>query len=180
MHDSLIKCTLSESCLISLCAATGLPCDITGKAADALKIDANVNVFYDFGPKAKRTDFTLVVQLKATSKRLHWNDKGVGRFEIDSVLYNKFKSTRSGNLLLLVVLSMPDSHEKTKWHSSSHFQQAVKGGLYWVSLYGAKDIPSDKKTVTISVKKKNLLTTKSFMRIIKEYALTESRVAYED
>ena len=171
------KCAISEAYLHALAAVTGFPCVIGVRPLDALKIDAQFTVVRDFGPDAKRNLLTLYVQLKATWEDFGWK-RGKGKYVLKDIdLYNQFRTTKTREPMLLVLLELPKKHQESNWFACTPQALSLKCCAYWVSLYDAPAVTTT--SVTLTVLKKNRLSDKSLTQFIRNFATTEMPVPYE-
>ena len=137
LPDAEIKCALSEAYLNAIAAAAGYPCTIEPRRTDNIGVDASIKVIEDFGSKALLSNFTVSIQLKSTAQQLAWNKDNSCSYDVDVNIYNKYKSIKSGDLMLLLILALPAKYNNTRWLTCTECQLAIKGCAYWVSLYGA-------------------------------------------
>ena len=115
LPDAEIKCALSEAYLNAIAAAAGYPCTIEPRRTDNIGVDASIKVIEDFGSKALLSNFTVSIQLKSTAQQLAWNKDNNCSYDVDVNIYNKYKSIKSGDLMLLLILALPAKYNNTHW-----------------------------------------------------------------
>ena len=178
LPESEIKCALSEAYLSAITAVAGYPCTIEPRRTDFIGVDASIKVIEDFGPKAKLSNFTVSIQLKSTSTALVWSKDNTYSYDVDIGIYNKYRSIRSGDLMLLLLLVLPPRHNATRWLSCTECQLSIKGCAYWVSLFGAQDKPNNSSTVAIKINKRDRISVSALKKMMKDFSVTEQPVKY--
>lgn len=149
-----IEAELSYAYLHAVAARAGFECIVAGRHSDQAGIDAVLRVKERFGPESLLTEFTIEVQLKATSSEPPLRaDRYSVVLEVDH--YGKLRDTGRANPLLLVVLFLPAAPEQWLVHSEEHL--LARRCAYWVSL---REAPPSENSVkqTVYIPKINCLS----------------------
>lgn len=132
---------LSYAYLHAVAAQAGMSCEVSGRHADNMGVDALVRASERFADDSLLTDLALDVQLKATiskqtlkDAKISYSLKGVER-------YNKLRKETVTPPRILVVLFLPPESEK--WLKWSQDELALRKCAWWVSLRGAPPSSND-------------------------------------
>ncbi|NQU25061.1 MAG: DUF4365 domain-containing protein [Candidatus Nealsonbacteria bacterium] len=126
---------LSYAYLHAVAAAAGMSCEVSGRHADKMGIDAMIRGTEQFAPDSVLTDLALDVQLKATIDEQTIKDGRISYFLKGVDRYNKLRKETVVPPRILVVLFLPrDPEEWLKW---SEDELAMRKCAWWVSLRGA-------------------------------------------
>lgn len=130
-----IESELSYAYLHAVASKAGMSCEVTGRHADNMGVDAHIRAAELFSPDSILTDLNLDIQLKATinqpapiNGKYSYFLKGVDR-------YNKLKLESVATPRILVVLFLP--RVDTDWLLQTEDQLIIKNCAWWVSLKGA-------------------------------------------
>ena len=149
-----IEAELSYAYLHAVASRAGFECVVAGRHSDQAGIDAVLRVRERFGPESLLTNFTIEVQLKATSREPILK---AGRYSVALQVdhYGKLRDASRASPLLLVVLFLPASPEQWLVHSEEHL--LTRRCAYWVSLREAPPSESSVKQ-TVYIPKINCLS----------------------
>jgi hypothetical protein len=136
-----MEAELSYAYLHAVASRAGFACDIAGRQSDRAGIDARVHVKERLARNASFTDFSIEIQLNATSRHTtvlkeHYS------YWLKSDHYEKLRNPGVWSLRFLVVLLLPE--DPTQWLSHDDDGMTSRKCAYWVSLRGA--LPSDNVT----------------------------------
>ena len=141
-----IKAELSYAVLHAVAARAGFSCENGGRHADGMGIDAVVRIKERFEDDSTLTEFSLDVQLKATSTPLTHNN-GRYSFALKAPHYNKLRTTSADVQRLLMVLMLPE--DENEWLEKSPESLVCRRCLRWISLRGAPEGNETSTTVYI-------------------------------
>ena len=126
---------LSYAYLHAVAAEAGMSCEVSGRHADKMGIDATVRAVEQFAKDSLLTDLALDVQLKATIGEQNTKNGKISYFLKGVERYNKLRrETVSPNRILVVLFLPPDRKGWLKW---SEEELALRKCVWWVSLRGA-------------------------------------------
>lgn len=139
-----LKSELSYGVLHAVAARARFGCEIGGRHSDDLGIDARIVVQDYFGEDAPLTNFTLDIQLKATSQQLSFDGERFS-FRLTTAHYDKLRSESVVAPRYLVVLLLPEN--AAEWLELTSEQLICRRCLYWVSLLGAPEVSTQNISV---------------------------------
>lgn len=132
---------LSYAYLHAVAADAGMSCEVSGRHADKMGIDATIRAVEQFKDDSLLTDLALDVQLKATIGERTLQDGRISYFLKGVERYNKLRRETVAVPRIVVVLFLPsDPKEWLKW---SEDELAMRKCAWWVSLRGAKATDND-------------------------------------
>lgn len=168
LSENNIKSELSYAYLHAVAARAGLGCHATDRHTDGAGVDAVLRARERFDPSSIYTDFTVDVQLKATSAAPSLQG-GRLSFWLKRDAYDKLRTTAAAAPRLLVVLFLPEDPEE--WLVLSEEALVAKRCAYWVSLYGAPDGAETGSTVYLA--RENVLDVACLRRLMTLFSLDE-------
>src|SRR5262249_4332097 len=101
-----IEAELSYAFLHAICSRAGLGCAWTHRHTDNIAVDATIRVHEQFAADSTRFDFSVDVQLKATTRELAEND-GRLSYSLPVGQYDKLRRKEVGNAKFLVLVRLP-------------------------------------------------------------------------
>src|SRR6266849_8785665 len=107
MSENDVKAELSYAYLHAVASRAGMACAAASRLSDVEGVDARLHVKERLAPPPAYTEFTLDVQLKATSQASVLQQGRYSFWLEPRSLYNKLRSVDSMNRKLLVVLFLP-------------------------------------------------------------------------
>ncbi len=173
LTENNIKAELSYAYLHAVAARAGLACVATDRHADGAGVDAVIRAKERFDSASLLTEFTLEIQLKATSRQLPLND-GRYSFRMEMGHYDKLRSTDVAAPRYLAVLMMPVPD--AQWLEVTAEQLICRRCVRWVSLRDASAVEQD--TVTVYVPETNVLTPEA-LRELASMASKQEWIGYD-
>jgi hypothetical protein len=171
LSDNDIKSELSYAYLHAVAARTGFSCEHVGRHRDATGVDAVLGVRERLRPDSLLTDFTIDVQLKATSEPHELRD-GCYSFTLKVDQYDRLRLTAIGSPRLLMVLFLPE--EPDQWLIHTEAELLTRRCSYWVNLYGAPESPNRSKQ-TVYLPAGNRLSVEQLRTIAGQLSLGRER-----
>jgi hypothetical protein len=165
-----MEAELSYAYLHAVASRAGFACEIAGRQSDRAGIDARVHVKERLAPNASFTDFSIEIQLKATSRsptlqREHYS------YWLKSDHYDKLRNPGVWNLRLLVVLFLPE--DQAGWLIHDEDGMVTRRCAYWVSLRGAG--ASENATgQTVYIPRTNLFSHDGLRALATKFACQEA------
>ena len=134
-----VKAELSYAYLHAVASRAGFSCKPGDRHDDGAGIDAFVSAYGRLAEDSVLTQFTLNIQLKATSQKRR-SPRGrddVWSYSLELPHYDKLRvsTAETASQQLLVVLYMPE--QDARWLSHSADQLVTRRCAYWMSLQGA-------------------------------------------
>jgi len=126
---------LSYAYLHAVAAQAGMSCEVSGRHADKMGIDAIIRASEQFADDSLLTDLALDVQLKATTGKQTLKDGKISYFLDGAERYNKLRTETVTPHRILVVLFLPSN--RAEWLKWSKDELAILKCAWWVSLRGA-------------------------------------------
>ncbi len=165
-----MEAELSYAYLHAVASRAGFACEIAGRQSDRAGIDARVHVKERLALNASFTDFSIEVQLKATSRNPALQNEHYSHWlKFDH--YEKLRNPGVWNLRLLVVLFLPE--DESQWLVHDEVGMVTRRCAYWVSLRGAG--PSDNATgQTVYVPKANRFSHDGLRALATKFACQEA------
>ncbi len=149
LSENNIKAELSYAYLHAVAARAGFSCQAGDRHEDGIGVDAKLRVRERFGADSVLTNFTVDVQLKATSEDAAEID-GKYRYSLRLKNYNELRSTECQAPQLLVVLWLPADNGQWLLHSAERL--ICQRCAFWVSLRAAPASANDTaQTVSIPI-----------------------------
>lgn len=134
LSENNIKSELSYAYLHAVAAKAGFSCQEGSRHEDGIGVDAKIRVRERFGSDSILTNFSIDIQLKATST-LPTEANGMYSYPLPLKNYDELRSLETGAPQLLVVLFLPgDSNE---WLVHSAERLICQRCAYTLSLWGA-------------------------------------------
>ena len=174
LNDNNRKAELSYAYLHAVAAAAGFSCTATDRHLDGCGVDAQLNISERLDPSAALTDFSLHIQLKATSTELHAVENRLS-FSLDVGQYDKLRRTTVFVPRFVVLMSLPNEAES--WLTVTADQMISRRCARWTSLYGAP-ASDNKSSVTVRFPVERLLTPAALREIARRVAIGED-INYE-
>lgn len=166
LSENNIKSELSYAYLHAVAARAGLACDATDRHSDGAGVDAVLRARERFDPASVFTDFTVDVQLKATSANPAVRD-GRLSFWLKRDAYDKLRTVGAAAPRLLVVLFLPE--DPAEWLVLSEEALVAKRCAYWASLHGAPD--GAESGCTVYLPRENVLDVQPLRRLMALFSL---------
>lgn len=181
LTENNIKSELSYAYLHAVAARAGVECHGTGRHSDGAGVDAFLRAKGKFHDDSKLTQFTVDVQLKATSTTPREPSKKEAHYAFDMEVphYKKarYATGSRNNELLVIVLFLPN--DPTEWLHHTVDGLLAKRCAYWVSLCDAPETTnSDKGSQVIYLPKKNVLSVDGLRDVLGRISRQE-RLTYE-
>jgi len=170
-----IKAELSYAYLHAVAARGGLECVVAGRHSDGAGVDAILRARERFSPGSLFTDFTVEVQLKATSVEPTIDARDRYAFPLELDHYDKLRNTEIHAQRLLVVLFLPE--DDSQWLRHSAESLVARRCAYWVSLCGAPTSPNG-TSQTVYIPRSNPFSVESLRSVMDRASLNE-RIPYE-
>lgn len=149
LNENNIKAELSYAYLHAIAARAGFSCQAGDRHEDGIGIDAKLRIKERFGPQSLLTNFSVDIQLKATSEAVTEVDGGY-RYSLRLKNYNELRSVECQAPQLLVVFWLPVDSEQWLIHSTQKL--ICQRCAYWVSLRSAPPSTNDTaQTVSIPI-----------------------------
>ena len=179
--DNAVREELSYAFLHAVVGHARGSCSIEGRGFDAAGVDASCLFEGEFDAEQRalrRVEFG--VQLKATSA----NEKPVDRngrlcwpLSLELNLLEKYAEL--GNKpLFLVLFRLPTIAEFNRWLAIDEESATLRKCAYWTPLAGLP-VPTDKKSSTIYVPTKNVLTSETIVNNIVVPLANREELRYE-
>jgi hypothetical protein len=169
LTENNIKSELSYAYLHAVASRAGFECAVAARHSDAAGVDAVLRARERFSADSLFVDFTLDVQLKATSKAPVLQD-GRYPFALKIAHYDKLRATETLASRLLVVLFLPE--DPSEWLVHSEDALIARRCAYWTSLRGAP--PSDNKAEhTVQVDRRNGFSAEALRALMARFSRGE-------
>jgi hypothetical protein len=131
LTENNIKAELSYAYLHAVASRAGCEAVVSGRHRDSAGVDAVISAKERFAPDSIWTEFSIDVQLKATSGEHLPDERGRFPFRLELDHYNKLRYPGRQTALLLVVLFLPP--DGTQWLVHSADCLISRRCAYWVS-----------------------------------------------
>jgi hypothetical protein len=146
LTENNIKAELSYAYLHAIASRAGCEAVVTGRHRDSVGVDAVISAVERFAPDSIYYNFSIDVQLKATSKEPILDERGCYSYSLRLDHYDKLRDTGRQAALILVVLFLPSDPEHWLVHSADCL--VARRCAYWVGLRGAPEsLNRDSQTV---------------------------------
>jgi hypothetical protein len=170
------KAELSYAYLHAVAAAAGFSCTYADRHLDNSGVDAEIRVNERLDPHSRYVEFTLHVQLKATSLVLPHADGKVS-FPLDVGLYNRLRRTAVNIPRLLVLMTLPPESEQ--WLHVSPQQLVARHCAHWKCIQGKPESRNSAK-VTVHFDVNKVLTPDALREIARVISLKRHTLLRED
>lgn len=174
LSENNIKAELSYAYLHAVAARAGFSCQAGDRHEDGIGVDAKLRVKERFWTDSILTNFTVDIQLKATSDAAMERD-GTFRYSLPLKNYDELRSIECQAPQLLVVLWLPEDGEQWLVHSVERL--ICQRCAYWVSLRGAPASAND-TAQTVSIPKDNHLSVPKLRELMGRFSRREA-INYE-
>ncbi len=176
LSENNIKSELSYAYLHAVAARAGIECHGAGRHSDGAGVDATLRAVGRFHADSILTDFTVEIQLKATSQTPSESNSHYS-FHMKVPHYEKARSTSRGHALLVVVLFLPD--DPAEWLRHTEDGLLARRCAYWVSLLDAPETSNKPdSTQVIYLPKNNVLSAEALRNVMGRISRRE-RICYE-
>jgi hypothetical protein len=136
LTENDIKAELSYAYLHAITSRAGVGCEVTGRLSDGAGVDAVLRVRERLAPPPSLVEFTVDVQLKATSSEPILREDCYS-FWLIKKHYDKLRMTEIRDPRLLVVLFLPQ--DAALWLEHSAEALLLRRCAWWVSLFDAPE-----------------------------------------
>jgi hypothetical protein len=169
LTENDIKAELSYAYLHAVVSRAGFGCEVTGRLSDGAGVDAVLRIRERLVPPPSLVEFTVDVQLKATSSEPVVRDDHYS-FWLIRRQYDKLRMTEIRNPRILVVLFLPP--EASQWMEQSVEAMLLRRCAWWVSLYDAP--PTDNQTgQTVYLPRQNVFSVDGLRDLLTRLATGE-------
>jgi len=169
LTENDIKSELSYAYLHAVASRAGFECAVTGRHGDGAGVDAVLRARERFFPDSLFVDFTVEIQLKATSQAPVLRD-GRYSFSLKVDHYDKLRTTETLASRLLVVLFLPEN--ASEWLVHSEDSLITRRCAYWASLHGAPR-SDNKAEQTVYVDKQNGFSAEALRSLMARFSRGE-------
>jgi hypothetical protein len=170
LTDNDIKAELSYAYLHAVSAKAGFGCECAGRQSDNAGIDARVVLKERLDPSSILTNFTINVQLKATSQQPVLENDRYSYFLHDVAKYDELRE-RSGSFpTLLVVVFLPE--DASLWLQWSEEALIARRCAYWTSRWDAPET-KNRSGQTVYLPRSNRLTPDSLRAVARRLSMQE-------
>jgi Domain of unknown function (DUF4365) len=168
---------LSELYFQAVCNKSGYESNILPRDADLDGRDASIFVRDDFGDDVNITNFTMYMQVKSTTQDIIKKNAKTFSHDIGIKQYNKYRDVKSNEAYFVLVYVIPHCLSQNSWVCVGAKQLAMKGRMYWASLYGAPEVVNE-ATVSIEFKLRDSFDSKWLCGYAKRFAKNFKRIPY--
>lgn len=169
LSENNIKAELSYAYLHAVAARAGFSCQVGDRHEDGIGVDAKLRILERFGPDSILTNFSVDIQLKATSELATPVD-GKYRYALRLKNYDELRSVECQAPQLLVVLWLPA--DSGQWLLHSPERLICQRCAYWLSLRGAPP-SANEATQTVSVPIENHLSVPKLRELMARFSRRE-------
>lgn len=169
LNENDKKAELSYAYLHAVAAAAGFACSDTNRHVDGCGVDARVDIRERLDAAARLTEFSLPIQLKATSAKLPVVEDKLS-FPLDVDQYDKLRVTTVSIPKLIVLMTLPQEIES--WLNVSAESLVARHCARWTCIQGYPDIAND-ATVTVRFRLDRVLTPNALREIARRVAMEE-------
>jgi hypothetical protein len=134
LTENDVKAELSYAYLHAVTTRSGVGCEVSGRLSDGAGVDAVLRVRERLAPPPSLVEFTVDVQLKATSGEPTSKDNRYS-FWLIKKHYDKLRMTEIRDPRILIVLFLPP--DPTLWLEHTVDALLVRRCAWWVSLFDA-------------------------------------------
>jgi hypothetical protein len=168
-----IEAELSYAYLHAVASRAGIS-EKTGRGSDDAGVDAVLRVRREWPGPWLLTNFTIDVQLKATTAQPA-ESGGRYSFPLKKKNYNELRSTRTTSPQVLVVLFLPAND--AEWLVHCRESLVARRCAYWLSLYGAP-ASENETSQTVYIPTGNLLSVENLGLLMNRLANRE-KIVYD-
>jgi hypothetical protein len=168
-----IESELSYAYLHAVASRAGVICESTGRNSDEAGVDAVLRVKGRLAADSVFTQFTVDLQLKATSVEPIKNEDRYS-YSLRLKNYNELRSTSAAIQQLLVVFYLPK--DASEWLLHSEDALISKKCAYWVSLQGAPESTNNTHQ-TVYIPSQNVLSISGLIELMTRISRQE-RINY--
>ena len=178
LTDNNVKAELSYAYLHAVSARAGLACEVAGRHSDGAGVDAVVRAKERFSAQSVLTQFTVEIQLKATSAEPTIDARDRYSFSLEIDHYDKLRDVEAGAQQILVVLFLPN--DPTRWLAHSPEGLIARRCAYWVSLRGAPE-SGNSSSQTVYVPRANAFSVEGLRSVfVSRSSVGGSNMSYKD
>jgi hypothetical protein len=163
LTENDIKAELSYAYLHAVVSRAGCVAVWTDRHTDGTGVDAVVRAKQRFAADSIYTDFTIEVQLKATSNEPIPDERGRFPLPLKIDHYNKLRDPDRQSALVLVVLFLPSDPALWLVHSADGL--IARRCAYWVGLRGAPESPN-RTSQTVYIPSENLFSIEGLRSVL--------------
>ena len=175
LTENNIKAELSYAYLHAVAARAGCEAVVAGRHSDSDGVDAVITAKERFAPDSLLTNFSIAVQLKATSVEPVIDERNRISYSLRLDHYDKLRDMERQAALILVVLFLPPDPEHWLVHSADGL--IARRCAYWVGLRGAPE-SSNKATQTVYLPAENLFSVAGLRSVLTRVSRGQS-INYE-
>lgn len=176
LTENDIKAELSYAYLHAVAARAGFGCEIAGRHSDNAGVDARVVLKERLDPKSVHTNFTIPIQLKATSQPTSLKDDRFSYWLKDVARYDELRERSGPFPTLLVVLFLPE--DASQWLELTEDALIARRCAYWASLWDAP-LVKNRTGQTLYLPRRNNLTVTGLREVARRMSIEED-VIYVD
>jgi hypothetical protein len=169
LTENDVKAELSYAYLHTVVSRAGFSCEVTGRLSDGAGVDAVLRIRERLTPPPSLLEFTVDVQLKATSGEPVLRDDRYS-FWLIRRHYDKLRMTEIRDPRILVVLFLPS--EPSQWVEQTVDALLLRRCALWVCLYDAP--PTDNQTgQTVYLPRENVFSVEGLRDMLARRATGE-------
>ena len=171
LSENDIKAELSYAYLHAVAARAGFACEMGGRHSDNAGVDAQLVVPEErLDPASTYTQFSIPVQLKATSQQPALEDSRYSFWLADVKRYDKLRRRSGPFPIVLAVLFLPE--DAATWLEQSEDALIARRCVYWTSLW---DAPATQNAngQTIYLPKANILSVEGLRDVARRLSCQE-------
>ncbi len=174
LSNNNIVAELSYAYLHAIATRAGFGCQVPNRHTDSVGVDAEIRVLdEDLADSSAFSNFSVGIQLKATTKPQKLTKRGYSYFLEDVQQYNRLRSRAGPFPTILVVLFLPK--KPTAWLKHSEEELVLRKCAYWVSLWDAPE--SENETgQTIYLPQSNILSVEGLRELMSRLSVLEEIV----
>ncbi len=175
LSENNIKAELSYAYMHAVASRSGCEAVVSGRHRDGAGVDAVISAKDRFASDSIFTDFSIDVQLKATSGEPAIDHRGRFSHSLRLDHYNKLRDTERQSALILVVLFLPPNPEHWLVHSADGL--IARRCAYWAGLRGAPE-SVNQATQTVYLPSENLFSVDGLRSVMTRVSRGDL-IAYE-
>jgi len=172
LNENDKKAELSYAYLHAVAAAAGFACSDTNRHLDGCGVDARVDIRERLDAAAHLTEFSLPIQLKATSAKLPIVEGRIS-FPLDVDQYDKLRVTTVSIPKLIVLMTLPEEVES--WLNVSAESLVARHCARWTCIQGQPD-SANAATVTVRFHLDRVLTPSALRELARRVAIGEDLI----
>ncbi|MCR4314901.1 MAG: DUF4365 domain-containing protein [Planctomycetes bacterium] len=171
-----IESELSYAYLHAVASSAGMSCSVVGSRHDDKQgIDGQIRALGRLSEKAKLTDISLNVQLKATTNQPNRVNGKIPYFIKDVKRYQKLRKPTVNPPRILIVLFLPGIQEN--WLEWTPEKLSIRDCAWWVSLRGAPETENNSGT-TVYLPEEQYFNPDGLSKIMRRLSENEE-ITYE-